>query len=51
MDGLLKRGHGMDIKLIFIREESGAGVFFELKINFQAEQFYCLIISVSGGGV
>ena len=32
----------MDIKLIFIREESGEGVFFELKINFQAEQLLLL---------
>ena len=38
MDGLLKRGHGMDIKLIFVRDVLGAGVFFEFKINSQEEQ-------------
>jgi len=38
MDGLLKRGHGMDIKLIFIGECLGLGVFFESKINSQEEQ-------------
>ena len=38
MDGLLKRGHGMDIKLIFVRDVLGAVVFFEFKINSQEEQ-------------
>ena len=38
MDGLLKRGHGMDIKLIFVKDVLGAGVFFEFKINSQEKQ-------------
>ena len=38
MDGLLKRGHGIDIKLIFVREVLGAGPFVEFKINSQEEQ-------------
>ena len=38
MDGLLKRGHGMETKLIFVREGSGKGIFFEFKINSQKEQ-------------
>ena len=38
MDGLLKRGHGMDIKLIFVRERSGAVFLVEFKINSHEEQ-------------
>ena len=35
MDGLLNSGHGMDIKLILVREVLETGAFFEFKINSQ----------------
>ena len=38
MDGLLKSGQGMDIKLILVGDIWGVGVFVELKINSQEEQ-------------